>query len=40
MHTFALDERTVAAWLQRAGQHCQQVHEHLVQQGQVDLQQS
>jgi len=28
----------VAAWLQRTGQHCQQVHQHLVQQGQVDLQ--
>ena len=38
VHTFLLDERTVAAWLQRAGQHCQQVHQHLVQQGQVDLQ--
>jgi len=38
VHTFALDERTVAAWLQRAGQHCQQVHRHLVQQGEVDLQ--
>src|SRR5437899_7255685 len=38
VHTFALDERTVAAWLQRAGQHCQVVHQHLVQQGQVDLQ--
>ena len=35
---FGLDERTVAAWLTRAGSHCQQVHEHLVQQGQVDLQ--
>ena len=35
---FVLDERTVAAWLQRAGQHCQAVHQHLVQQGQVDLQ--
>ncbi len=32
-----LDERTVAAWQARAGQHCQQVHEHLVQHGQVDL---
>jgi len=38
VHTFALDERTVAAWLRQTGQHCQQVHEHLVQQGQVDLQ--
>jgi transposase-like protein len=34
---FGLDERTVAAWQARAGQHCQHVHEHLVQQGQVDL---
>jgi len=33
---FGLDERTVAAWQGRAGQHCQQVHEHLVEQGQVD----
>lgn len=35
---FGLDERTVAAWLVRAGVHCQQVHAHLVQQGAVDLQ--
>src|SRR5215207_604668 len=35
---FGLDERTVAAWLVRAGAHCQQVHAHLVQQGAVDLQ--
>jgi transposase-like protein len=35
---FGLDERTVAAWLTRAGQHCQQVHQHVVQQAQVDLQ--
>jgi len=34
---FGLDERTVAAWLTRAGQHCQQVHQPMVQQGQVDL---
>ena len=34
---FGLDERTVTAWLQRAGQHAQQVHQHLVYQGQVDL---
>ena len=31
---FGLDERTVADWQARAGQHCQQVHEHIVQQGQ------
>jgi transposase-like protein len=35
---FGLDERTVAAWLQRAGWHVQQVHQHLVHQGQLDLQ--
>jgi len=29
---FGLDERTVASWQRRAGEHCQQVHEHLVQQ--------
>ena len=29
---FGLDERTVASWHGRAGEHCQQVHEHLVEQ--------
>ena len=29
---FGCDERTVKAWLARAGHHCEQVHEHLVQQ--------
>jgi transposase-like protein len=29
---FALDARTVQDWQTRAGAHCQQVHEHLVQQ--------
>ncbi len=35
---FGLDERTVASWQERAGAHCQRVHTHLVQAGQVDLQ--
>jgi hypothetical protein len=35
---FGLDERTVARWLTSAGQHCQRVHEHLVEQGRLDLQ--
>ena len=35
---FGLDERTVARWYLDAGRHCQRVHEHLVEQGQVDLQ--
>jgi transposase-like protein len=29
---FHLDERTVMDWQERAGRHCQRVHEHLVQQ--------
>ncbi len=28
---FGLDERTVVSWHERAGTHCEQVHEHLVQ---------
>jgi len=42
VHAFGLDERTVAAWQEKAGRHCQQVHTTLVQtprqvtQGQVD----
>ena len=35
---FGCDARPVAAWLTRAGQHCQRVHQHVVQQGRVDLQ--
>jgi transposase-like protein len=34
---FGLDERTVCDWQARAGQHCQQVHEHLVESSQHDL---
>ena len=33
---FGLDQRTVASWVQAAGQHCAGVHEHLVQAGRVD----
>jgi len=29
---FGFDERTVKSWLTLAGQHCEEVHEHLVQQ--------
>jgi transposase-like protein len=28
---YGLDERTVTAWQQRGGEHCQRVHEHLVE---------
>jgi transposase-like protein len=31
---YHLDERTVMSWQARVGQHCQQVHEHLVQRPQ------
>ena len=34
---FALDERTVANWRARAGEHCRRLHEHFVAQGEVDL---
>lgn len=34
---YHLDERTVAAWLARAGTHAQALHEHQVQQGHLDL---
>jgi IS1 family transposase len=37
VHAFGLDERTVAEWRDRAGQHCQRVHEAIVEQGQLDL---
>jgi len=36
---FGIDERTVKRWWQRAGHHCQQVHEHLVEGRQLDLKQ-
>lgn len=36
---FGLDERTVRDWLRRAGKHCQQVHEHLVESTVHDLKQ-
>ena len=36
---FGLDERTVCDWHRRAGQHCQQVHEYLVESRQQDLEQ-
>jgi transposase-like protein len=35
---FGFDERTIASWQARAGQHCQAVHGHLVAAGQVDVQ--
>ncbi len=37
VHAFGLDERTVASWRDRAGEHCQQIHQEFVEQGQLDL---
>src|SRR5207248_1724809 len=37
VHAFGLDERTVAQWRDRAGVHCQKVHQELVEQGHLDL---
>src|SRR2546423_1224048 len=35
VHAYGLDERTVADWQQRAGRHCQQVHQAMVKQANV-----
>ena len=37
VHAFGLDERTVASWRDRAGRHCQQVHQALIPHGQLDV---
>ena len=37
VHAFGWDERTVADWRDRAGVHCQKVHQEIVEQGQLDL---
>jgi transposase-like protein/IS1 family transposase len=37
VHAFGLDERTVAAWRDRAGAHCQRVHEAIIEQASLDL---
>src|SRR5215469_16529572 len=36
VQAFGLDERTVAAWRDRAGAHCQRVHEALIAQARLD----
>ena len=37
VHAYGLDERTVASWRDRAGTHCQCVHQALIEQGKLDL---
>lgn len=39
VQAFGYDERTVKEWWQRSGKHCRRVHEHLVEQQQMDLEQ-
>jgi len=36
VHAYGVDERTVAEWQRRAGEHCQQVHHAIVEQGRVE----
>ena len=36
---FELDERTVKAWWQRAGAHCESFHQYIMGESQLDLQQ-
>ncbi len=38
VHAYELDERTVASWRDRAGNHCQQVHHAMVEQANLDVQ--
>ena len=37
VQAYGLDERTVAAWRDRAGSQCQRVHQAIIEQGQLDL---
>src|SRR5260370_9707081 len=40
VHAYGVDERTMADWQKRAGNHCQQVHHALVDQGKVNTHQA
>jgi transposase-like protein len=37
VHTFGLDERTIASWQQRAGNHCELIHKEKIERGILDL---
>jgi transposase-like protein/IS1 family transposase len=37
VHAYGLDERTIASWRDRAGAHCQKVHQAIVETGSLDL---
>ncbi len=40
VHTYKLDERTVAQWQMRAGLHCEKVHQDQIEQGKLDPKQA
>jgi transposase-like protein len=40
VHTYGLDERTVADWQLRAGWHCEKVHQEKIEQGNLDTKQA
>jgi len=40
VHTYPLDERTVADWQLRAGWHCEKVHQEKIEQGNLDIKQA
>ena len=40
VHTYKLDERTVAQWQIRAGLHCEKVHQDQIEQGKLDPKQA
>jgi hypothetical protein len=37
VQAFGLDERTIASWRDRAGSHCERVHQALIETGKLDL---
>jgi len=37
VYTYGLDERTVASWQQRAGEHCESVHKEKIERGMLDV---
>ncbi|MGZ3628174.1 MAG: IS1 family transposase [Ktedonobacteraceae bacterium] len=39
VHAYGLDERTIASWRDRAGKHCQHVHQAFIEQGNLDVRQ-
>lgn len=40
VHTYGLDERTVADWQLRAGLHCEKVHQEKIEKGNLDIKQA